>query len=756
MNMKTTQLSIKGMHCINCAKTAERLLVKVPGVQEAHVDFTTGKARVIHDAAVSSSALTGAVAEAGYEASIEEEQESGDEDPALKKEWFRLIISWIIALPFMVAMIAMYGFHVMLIPMKFEGFITVIGSLIVLLFAGMPVLKATVFAFKTMIFTMDSLIGIGSIAALVSGILHIAKFPIENFSMISSMIIAINNTGNYIKLKSTKKAGDAVKKLASMSAKSAHKLIDGAILDIPIKLLVPGDIVLVKPGEIIPSDGTIVKGITAIDESIATGESIPVDKSEGSTVIGGTINQVGAIEVLIEKTGNNTFIAQVIHLIEQAQASKIPIQQLADKITNVFVPVILVLSVSSFLLWMLLPETALEVLASIQRVLPWAQAGTSRLSMALFSAIATLVIACPCALGLATPTALMVGISMGAQRGILIRRGDAIQEIRNADVIVFDKTGTLTSGKPTVSNYFTDNEKQLFITSYLLEKNSEHPLARAIADYSYKKIYDLYHSKNDIDRELKNFTVENFSAKPGMGAEALLNGESVYAGSLSFLEGNGVLLNAYKQKLAESDVAAATIVGIAKNKIMLGVFILEDSLKPNTCNVVHSLKELGFSTMMLSGDTIASAQKIGTHAGIESIKAELLPHDKIAEIKKLQDTGKKVIMVGDGINDAPALKQADVGIAIGTGTDIAISSADITLVQGKLEGLIVVITLARAMFKKIKQNLFWAFFYNFVSIPLAMLGVLHPVIAESAMALSSISVVSNSLGLRKLPLGMKH
>ena len=754
--MKTTQLSVKGMHCVNCARTAERLLSKVPGIQEAHVDFATGKARVIHDATVPVTALINAVADAGYEAAADEEQESGEEDPALKKERQRLVISWSIALPFMVAMISMYGFHVMLIPMEYEGFITVAGSFIVLLFAGMPVLRATFFGFRTMMFTMDSLIGIGSIAALASGILHIAKFPIENFSMISTMIIAINNTGNYIKLRSTKKAGDAVKKLAGMSAKSAHKLIDGLIVDIPIKLLVPGDIVLVKPGEIIPSDGIIVKGTTAIDESIATGESIPVDKSDGSKVIGGTINQVGAVEIKIEKTGNDTFIAQVIHLIEQAQASKIPIQQFADKITNIFVPVILVLSVSSFLLWMLLPESSLQILASIQKLLPWVQISSSRLSMALFSAIATLVIACPCALGLATPTALIVGISMGAQHGILIRRGDAIQEIRNADVIVFDKTGTLTTGKPSVSKYITDNERELFLTAYLLEKNSEHPLAHAITDYSYKKLADFFQVKADIDGELKNYTIENFSAKPGMGAEAVLNGESVYAGSLSFLETKGIPLNALKSKLSEIDAAAATIVGLAKNNTLLGVFVLEDMLKPNTYSVIQSLKELGFSTMMLSGDTKASAQKIGTLAGIDTIKAELLPHDKIEEIKKLQESGHKVIMVGDGINDAPALKQADVGIAIGTGTDIAISSADITLVQGKFESLTAVIQLTRAMFKKIKQNLFWAFFYNLVAIPLAMLGMLHPVIAESAMALSSVSVVSNSLRLRKLQFTIKH
>jgi len=744
------------MHCVNCARTAERLLSKVPGVEEAHVDFATGKARVIHDASVTVTALSEAVADAGYEASPDDDQSSDEEDPALKKERCRLIISWSIAFPFMVAMISMYAFHVMLIPMEYEGLITVIGSTLVLLFAGMPVLKATFFAFKTLIFTMDSLIGIGSIAALVSGILHLAQFPIENFAMISSMIIAINNTGNYIKLNSTKKAGDAIKKLASMSAKSAHKLIDGSLIDIPIKLLVPGDVVLVKPGKIIPSDGVIVKGTTAVDESLATGESIPVDKLEGSKVIGGTINQVGAIEVKIEKTGNDTFIAQVIHLIEEAQASKIPIQQFADKITNIFVPVILILSAGAFLFWMVLPEKNLQILETFKKLLPWVQPGSSRLSMALFSAIATLVIACPCALGLATPTALMVGISMGAQRGILIRRGDAIQEIRNADVIVFDKTGTLTSGKPIVSKYLTDNEQEFFVTAYLLEKNSEHPLAHAITDYAYKKLVDTNHSKTDTDSVLKKYTIEKFSAKPGMGAEALLNGEAVYAGSLSFLENNGVLLSAFKQKLSEIDAKAATIVGIAKNRTIIGIFILEDTLKPGTYDVVQSLKTLGFSTMVLSGDTTASAQKIGTLAGIDSIKAGLLPHDKIAEIKRLQESGHKVIMVGDGINDAPALKQADVGIAIGTGTDIAISSADITLVQGKLESLIVVITLARAMFKKIKQNLFWAFFYNLVAIPLAMLGILHPVIAESAMALSSITVVSNSLRLRKLQFPMKH
>ena len=508
--MKTTQLIVRGMHCVNCAKTAERMLSKVRGVQEAHVDFTTGKARVIHDASVAVSALADAVADAGYEAVQEDEQDSDSEDPALQKERKNLIIAWLIASPLMLNMISMNIWHFMIIPMRYDAIVSVIGSLAVLISAGRSVLNATFFSFKTRIFTMDSLIGIGSIAALLSGILNLLSFPIENFSVISAMIIAINSTGNYLKLKTTKKAGDAVKKLANLSAKMSHKIIQGTIVDIPSKLLVPGDIVLVKPGETIPSDGVIIKGNTTIDESLATGESIPVSKGEGCNVIGGTINQVGAIEVQIEKTGSDTFIAGVIRLIEQAQASKIPIQQLADKVTNVFVPVILILSVISFAFWLIFPEVGWKIVDSFRGLFPWLSGRMSPLSMALFSSIATLVIACPCALGLATPTALMVGIGMGAKKGILIRKGEAIQTIKDSTIVVFDKTGTITHGKPEVIDCVSFDERELFITSLLLEKNSEHSLARTIVQYSYNSLLSNFSSKEAFEengRIIKDATI---------------------------------------------------------------------------------------------------------------------------------------------------------------------------------------------------------------------------------------------------------
>lgn len=750
--MKTTQLIVKGMHCVNCAKTAERMLSKVPGVQEAHVDFTSGKARVIHDASVAVNTLADAVADAGYEAVQDEEQDSETEDPLLHKERNNLIIAWVIALPLMLTMIFMYIWNVMIIPMHYTALVSVAGSLAVLVFAGKPVVKATLFSFKTLIFTMDSLIGIGSIAALLSGILNLFKVPIENFSVLSAMIIAINNTGNYIKIKSTKKAGDAIRKLANISAKTAHKIVDGVLVDIPSKLLVPGDIVFVKPGETIPSDGIIIKGSTAIDESLATGESIPVDKTEGSNVIGGTINQTGAIEVKIDKTGSDTFIASVIKLIEDAQASKIPIQQLADKVTNIFVPVILILSALSFAFWLISPKTGWNILEALRHVFPFLPEQMTTLSMALFSSIATLVIACPCALGLATPTALMVGISMGAQNGILIRKGEAIQTIKDATIVVFDKTGTITNGRPEVINCIPFYKKEFFTTSYLLEKNSEHPLAHAIAEYSYKTLLSLSASKETLDKELQTYQVNGFLAKPGMGAEAILNGSTVYAGTLSFLSSHGVQLNSVSEIINKYNSEPVTIVGVANNTGLLGIFTLGDSLKPDTPQVIQALNNLGLKTMLLSGDNTHTATNIASLAGISEVKAELSPQDKIDEIKKLQGAGHTVIMVGDGINDAPALKQADVGIAIGTGTDIAMDSADIILVQGKLHKLLSSITLSRALFNKIKQNLFWAFFYNLVAIPLAMLGMLNPIIAESAMALSSISVVSNSLKLRRLKL----
>jgi Cu+-exporting ATPase len=513
----------------------------------------------------------------------------------------------------------------------------------------------------------------------------------------------------------------------SFGAKNAIILKEGKGIEVAVSSIQVGDIMMVKPGEKIPTDGLIIKGESAVDESIATGESLPVHKSQGDNVIGATINLDGSIEVEATKIGKDTFISQMAKLVEEAQTTKIPIQAFADRVTAIFVPIVLGLATVTFTAWRMSPEFMQSGMAVFVNIFPWVNLDASPATMAIFSAVAVLVIACPCALGLATPTALMVGSGKGAENGILIRNGAAIQRMNEVTTVVFDKTGTLTEGKPKViqvKQLSTIGENDLIRMAASIEKHSTHPLGAAIVQLANEKQVGLDE-------------VSDVQASAGKGMTGKLGSAVIKVGSAGFVGFNGEMNE------------TGSHVFIAVDNTVYGVFILADEMKDNAGETIQSLKLQNIKTVILTGDKKEAAHLLADQIGIDEIYAEVLPEDKTHIIKSLQDKGEIVCMLGDGINDAPAIAQADVGVAMGTGTDIAMETGDIILVKGDLLKLNQTFSLAKKTFQKIRQNLFWASIYNLIAIPLAIFGVLHPVLAEAAMALSSINVVGNSNRLRR-------
>lgn len=733
--MPEVKYKVEGMYCASCAQNVKNALQKVEGVNSVFVDLSTKTARLSLKKEVPFSVLAEKVKSVGYELIPEKK----GEDFSLKKEKARLLWSWVITLPLMVKMLLAMVFHVNIFSHSLGMVIDLVGSGVVIFVFGFPVIRRTFLSFKNLVFTMDALIGIGAMASFITGVLRFFRFEIEDFSVIGAMIMAIHHIGNYIKESATKKAGDEIKKLVELGAKEAHLVVEKGIQDIPITELKKGDIVLVKPGEKIPSDGVIVEGSAILDESMVTGEFLPVEKGVGEKVIGATVNLHSVIKVQIEKVGEETFLSQVIRMVENATASKVPFQQAVDRVTALFVPVILVFSLMTFVAWLLFPEVMRTLL-----FLPGMRETGGRVSQALFAALATLVIACPCALGLATPTALMVGMGRAASLGVLIRNGEAIQRMREIDTLVFDKTGTLTTGKPVVKEVLSRDTGLLFELAVAIESLSTHPLAMAIVAFLSDRGYSSSHKG-----------VKGLQSIPGQGMKGWYQDRPVVVGSLRFLREEKVSLSPEDEARLESfSRQGMTVVAIGYEGKFVGGFALADSLKRDAREVVRILHQEGIRTVMLTGDHRITAQAMAEELGIGEYYAELLPGDKIAILQKIQADGHRIAMVGDGINDAPALKQADVGIAIGTGTDVAIEAADMAIVSGSLLGVYRAFVLSKMTFQKIQQNLFWAFFYNVLAIPLAMTGNLHPVVAEISMALSSVSVVMNSLLLRRKTEGL--
>ncbi len=525
-----------------------------------------------------------------------------------------------------------------------------------------------------------------------------------------------------------------------MGAKTASVLRNGQEVDVPVAELQAGDIMVVRPGAKVPTDGEIVEGNSHLDESIATGESVPVEKGPGDAVIGATINKEGLLRVRATKVGADTFLSQVIRLVEEAQGSKVPIQEFADRITGYFVPAVILISLSSFTVWLVFGESLRPILVWGATLLPWVNPELSPLLIGVLSAVAVLVIACPCALGLATPTAIMVGSGLGAERGVLIRSGEAIQTLKDIKAVVLDKTGTITKGKPSLTDVWAMegfDEAEVLRAAASVEAGSEHPLGQAIVAGARERGLDVPE-------------VTEFKAVTARGVEGKVNGRHVRVGSRRLLNEAGIELLDLDERLMQLETTGKTAMLVAIGDRAAGLVAVADTIKEDSRAAIAAMHALGIHVVMITGDNERTARHVAAQVGIDEVQAGVLPEGKVAAIRELQSRyGDRVAMVGDGINDAPALKQANVGIAIGAGADVAIEAADVTLVKGELSKVVEAIRLSKATFSKIVQNLFWAWFYNVAAIPIAALGLLHPMIGVVAMTASSLSVIGNSLLLKR-------
>ena len=738
---KKAKIAIEGMTCVNCSNHVEKSLSKLQGVKNINVNAVMNNATLEAEDNISEEQLKAAVKDAGYDpVSVEfEEDSSSDSSNSSKKsnlsetpnpsekpktskkkkindaqKWFtKLVGTWTLTAIIMIVMYFPKLFGISLIPMGTMAAVMLILSFPILFYFGFSTIKKGFRGFLKLNFSMDSLIALGTIIAFSTGILSFFM-SITDYSGVSGMIMTIFITGKYIEDKAKGRATSEIKKLLQLGAKKATILKNGEEMEVNIAEVQLGDIIIVKPGEKIPTDGEVTEGESSVDESMVTGESLPVEKTVKSTVIGATINQDGVLYIKATKIGKDTFLANIIKLVEEAQGTKVPIQKLADKVTNIFVPIILIIALLTFLGWQFLTPVGL--------------------GRSLGIAISVLVIACPCSLGLAVPISLTVGAGMGAKKGILIRKGEAIQTMKQIKTVVFDKTGTITKGKPEVSDvYSIINEQKLFEIAGSLEKLSEHPVAKAIVKKANLNKYS---------------EVKNFKTIRGKGLEGNIKGKKYIIGNDTLIKENKISLKGFEDKISEFEDKGQTTMIVAEGKKIIGIISVADTIKKDSVLAISKLNNQGYRTVMITGDNEKTAQAIAKQVGIKEVISRVLPEDKSKKVKELQRKGM-VAFIGDGINDAPALKQANVGIAIGTGTDIAIEAGDIVLAKGSLMGVVQGISLSKATFSKIKQNLFWAFFYNIVAIPLAISGVLSPVIAEIAMAASSITVITNANLLRR-------
>ena len=739
-------MRIGGMTCASCAQTIENALRKKKGVREASVNLATEKAAVTYSPnEISYEEIKDVVEDVGYQVLGREDQRARfEEEEARELQAFstakrRALISWALTIPIMLWMIPEMIFGVSWPNSTVFNLGMIAIATPVLFYPGWTTYKSAAKAITHRAANMDVLIMLGTLASFLTGPSFFFA-PIANYAGVGAMIMSFHLTGRYIEAKAKGKASQAIRRLLELEAKTAKILREGKEVEVPIDEVEVGDIMIVRPGEKIPTDGVVLEGESGVDESMATGESMPVQKRLGDEVIGATINQRGLLKVRATKIGRDTFLSQVIKMVEEAQGSKVPIQEFADRVTSYFVPAVLALASLTLVLWLVFPGAIGSVGVWASQFLPWIDPALSVFSLAVFATVATLVIACPCALGLATPTVLMVGSGMGAENGVLIRRGEAIQALKDVKVIVFDKTGTITKGQPEVTVIIPVKgfqEKEVLRLAASVEKGSEHPLAEAII-------------RKAEDEGIELMKLERFEAITGRGIKGEVEGQNtVLIGNRKLMDEEGIGYSSLEPEVRRLEGEAKTAMLVAKNKKCVGVVAEADTLKGDSVEAIAELEKLGLQTMMLTGDNRRTGDAIARKVGISKVLAEVLPDKKVAEIQRLQKEVGLVAMVGDGINDAPALTQANVGIAIGTGTDIAIEAGDIVLVRGNLSDVVKAVKLSRATFRKIKQNLFWAFFYNVIMIPFAMLGLAHPVIAEIAMAASSITVVTNANLLRR-------
>lgn len=750
---------IKGMHCASCVRVLERALSKVDGVEKAIVNLATEKATITYDQQkVTDKDITSAVANVGYKAMIEEEKETEDkEKEERKRETKRLLNKVLVSSAVSVLIIwgSLPGLMETAPSFLKEFWFQLLLATPIQFWAGLDFYKATIPALKHRTANMDTLVALGTSVAYGYSVI-VTLFPnlirqagIEPLPYFDTgvVIITLILLGRFLEARAKGQTSEAIKKLIGLQAKTARVIRDGKETDIPIEKVIIGDLIRVRPGEKIPVDGEITEGESAIDESMVTGESLPIDKQKGDVVIGSTINKSGSFILKATKVGSDTMLAQIIKLVQEAQGSKAPIQRLADEISAYFVPFVIILAIATFSIWY--------------------NAGPSpALLFALLNTVAVLIIACPCAMGLATPTAIMVGTGLGAEHGILIKDAESLETAHKINTIIFDKTGTLTEGKPKVTDILPISsviprlsatkardplQQQEDITSILslaasLEKGSEHSLAEAILEEAEKK-------------GLTVSAVEGFKAHSGFGIEGVVKGKKTVLGNRRLLEKENIPLEKAIIHLDRLESEGKTAVMLAQDNNLLAIIGIADTIKESAKEAVEKLKKTGIEVIMITGDNQKTAEAIGKQAGIERVIAEVLPDQKEKEVRKIQGEGKVVAMVGDGVNDAPALAAANIGIAMGSGTDVAIEAADITLVNKNLKSVASAIELSKKTLKIIKLNLVWAFGYNIILIPVAM-GVLYPffrlllnpMLASLAMALSSVSVVTNSLRLKNVKL----
>ncbi|MCF7932074.1 MAG: heavy metal translocating P-type ATPase [Acholeplasmataceae bacterium] len=733
---KTLKFNVQGMTCASCALALEKTVSKLDGVKKVTINLATDTMDVIYDMkTVSVEAIKNATKTIGYPSSVshQDARETSNETETLKTATRKMTMSAIFAGTIMVLMVI----HMFLWNIPLYTVITGVLAAPVVLWFGRDVHVHAFKSLKAKVPNMDVLVSLGSLPPFLIGWLAL-WFPMTTFIEMSATIMTFHLIGKYLETKAKGKASDAIRKLTALEAKTAHLEKDGIITNVPVQTLDVGDVVIIKPGEKIPADGVIILGSASIDESISTGESMPVFKTEGDEVIGATINTDGSLKVRILHVREDTFLAHVIRLVEACQGSKVPVQAFADKVTGIFVPAIMVLTGLTFLSFLLFNDFHVRILSWMAQFLPWINPDLDPLALAFVTATAVLVIACPCALGLGTPTALMVGSGIGAEHGILIRNGEAVQMAKDIKVIAFDKTGTLTEGKPKMTDIiaFDDDEKRLLAYAEALERHSGHPIAKAILDEAERI-------------SVTKLEATDFLDLPGKGIKASID-------SSEFLLGNARLMDEYEVKIDHQMEAikamqndAKTVIMIAMDKKLIGLMALRDTIKNGAADAISALEAMGIETIMITGDNDETARAIAREAGISSVISNVLPEGKKDVIDQLKAEKGIVGMVGDGINDAPALTSADVGFALGSGTDIAIDSADITLVSTNPMALVVAIRLSKATFRKIKENFFWAWIYNAIAIPFAMMGLLHPMIGAAAMSLSSLNVIYNSLRLRK-------